>query len=129
MQIACPSCKSVYEVPQAVLAAAQRVQCVKCDHMWMPFPEQAPATAAAPSRPSAMSDADFARERDTTGEKPEPSPAAPGLAVAPLIAWAASLVLLIGLGWAGLHWRELLMQAWPPSARLFAALGLGERAL
>jgi hypothetical protein len=41
-----------------------------------------------------------------------------------LLAWIASLVLLGALAWAGIAWRTSVMHAWPPSERLYAALGL-----
>jgi hypothetical protein len=40
-------------------------------------------------------------------------------------AWAASIALLIGGGLAAIIKRDALMEAWPPLARLFGALGLG----
>jgi hypothetical protein len=39
-------------------------------------------------------------------------------------AWAASIALLIGGGLAAIIKRDVVMEAWPPAARLFAALGL-----
>ena len=44
--------------------------------------------------------------------------------VAPLAAWGASVVLLILLAAAAYAWRAPIMEAWPPSQRLYAALGL-----
>ncbi len=43
---------------------------------------------------------------------------------APLIAWLASLAVLIALVFAAYAWRDRVMAAWPPSERLYAALGL-----
>jgi hypothetical protein len=37
---------------------------------------------------------------------------------------AISIAVLIALGWAAYAWRAEVMLAWPPSQRLFAALGL-----
>ena len=39
-------------------------------------------------------------------------------------AWAASLLLLAGGALAAWHWRVDLVEAWPPAARAFMALGL-----
>ncbi len=44
---------------------------------------------------------------------------------APLIAWLASLVVLAALVFAAYAWRDRIMAAWPPSERLYVALGLG----
>ncbi|WP_372491080.1 hypothetical protein, partial [Falsiroseomonas oryziterrae] len=58
-----------------------------------------------------------------------PSPAEPLAAAAVprsrglAAAWLLSFVLLGIAVWAGLHWRAEVMQAWPPAARLYAALG------
>ncbi|MGC8468896.1 MAG: hypothetical protein ACP5NI_03225 [Acetobacteraceae bacterium] len=38
--------------------------------------------------------------------------------------WVASLLLLAGAGWAGVRYRQEIMRAWPPSVRLYLALGL-----
>ena len=40
------------------------------------------------------------------------------------VAWAASVSLLLLLAAAAVHWRTDVMAAWPPSERLYAALGL-----
>lgn len=41
-----------------------------------------------------------------------------------LVAWAASLLILVLGAWAVLHWHAAVIAAWPASVRLFAALGL-----
>jgi hypothetical protein len=40
------------------------------------------------------------------------------------LAWAASLLALLLLAGAAYGWRAQIMQAWPPSARAYAILGL-----
>lgn len=67
-----------------------------------------------------------------TPNPPEPQPpsaAAGGLRqrLPILLAWAASLVLLGAFVWAMIAWRTGVMHAWPPSERLYAALGLLRR--
>ena len=37
--------------------------------------------------------------------------------------WAASILLLFGLLAAAGHWRQTVMHGWPPSIRLYTALG------
>ena len=44
--------------------------------------------------------------------------------VALRIAWAASIVAVLVLGWGAYAWRAAIMEAWPASIRLYAALGL-----
>ena len=41
-----------------------------------------------------------------------------------MIAWIFSVVLLAVIGWAAVAWRTEVMAAWPPSERLYVALGL-----
>ena len=41
-----------------------------------------------------------------------------------MIAWIVSVVLLAVIGWAAVAWRTEVMAAWPPSERLYVALGL-----
>ncbi len=51
------------------------------------------------------------------------SPGPSGLAVA--VGWIASFVLLMAVGFVVWSFRDSIMLAWPPSQRLFAALGGG----
>jgi fatty acid desaturase len=57
---------------------------------------------------------------------PEPIPAASRAAPAwgTGLAWAASLLLLAAAAGAAWYWRVSLVEAWPPAARAFMALGL-----
>lgn len=43
--------------------------------------------------------------------------------VAPGLAWVASLLLLVGLGWAAMHWQDSVVRAWPASRHAYAMLG------
>lgn len=59
---------------------------------------------------------------DRLATQPAPLPTGnPGLRTA----WAASVVVLLLFGWVAVAWRADLMHAWPPSTRLYAAIGLG----
>ncbi len=40
------------------------------------------------------------------------------------LAWAASVLLLLALVVAGILWRSEVARAWPPSQRVYDALGL-----
>ena len=41
-----------------------------------------------------------------------------------MLAWGGSLLLLVVLVAAAFVWRDPIMQAWPPSARVYGSLGL-----
>ncbi len=142
MRINCPSCMAGYEVPDALLgAAARRVRCARCAHEWMPeasaaavlaavVPDAVVREAPAPREEPAPEPPPFvARLISTPRVDSEPPPSlrgpprrSPILASAAVI--ALSVVALAALAWAAYLWRAEVMLIWPPSQRLFAALGL-----
>jgi predicted Zn finger-like uncharacterized protein len=119
MQIVCPACTAAYEVPLTLLKPGKAVRCARCAHEWVPSSAmlEAPTGALAEAGPIGMA------------EEPEiflpmdPPPRARGN-TALRLAWAGSIVVLALLGWAAYAERTPIMQAWPPSIRLYAALGL-----
>jgi predicted Zn finger-like uncharacterized protein len=138
MRIICPSCKAAYEVPDAVLgAAARRLRCARCAHEWSPELPEAAAPALPPPPPAPREERRPAPVPRPEPVRPLPVPRAdaeppPSLRARPgrfpglesIATVAASLVLLAALCWAAYAWRAEVMQVWPPSQRLFAALGL-----
>jgi predicted Zn finger-like uncharacterized protein len=65
------------------------------------------------------------RATPTTVDADPPAPVAARKAGAgPIAAWILSLIVLIGAGGAAVTWRAQVMAAWPPSQRVFAAVGL-----
>jgi predicted Zn finger-like uncharacterized protein len=123
MQITCPSCEAAYAVPDEKIAG-RVVKCARCGHKWTPvpapLPEPAPMTAAIAAY-------DFTASRSDPDEPVSVTPAAPARPPRdrPLLAaWLVSVVLLIGIAVAAYFARDQIMQAWPPSQRLYAALGL-----
>ena len=40
------------------------------------------------------------------------------------VAWVASFVVLVLAGWGAVVWRADVMRVWPPSARVYDAVGL-----
>jgi hypothetical protein len=114
MRIECPSCGAEYNVPDRLLAgprgcgAARRIPVAadapRCEPE--PEPEPPPPPAAEPAPPAAA-----------------PDPAAPDERRLKL-AWAASVLVVLGALATFLLARESVMAAWPASTRLFATLGL-----
>lgn len=146
MRIDCPSCAASYDVPDTKLAGRKTVRCVRCGHQWAPGPVPEPADPPPPAPPSPpplpdsdrpdpeRADSDWAdRGRAQTAADPGrsrlASPATPppgrfGLR----LAWAASgLVLAMALA-AAFVWRAEVVRVWPPSLRVYAALGLAHNA-
>jgi predicted Zn finger-like uncharacterized protein len=145
MILTCPQCATQYRVDAAKFPAGGRsVRCAKCGHRWHQDAPQAEAPAAEPEPV-------FAAPEPVHIPAPQPAPEPPRRAayVAPVVeeepeadeappregsSWGRRLGL--GLGWVALVgvvlvigftatvWREHVVQAWPRSASLYAALGL-----
>lgn len=148
MRIICPSCQATYEVPEALLAGGKAARCARCGTEWMPLPATAPPSPAPHSPapephaavPAGWEDAGDPAEDALRPGAPWPSGidsidddrppprddeidlAPPGRSV--MIAWVISLLVIAALIWAAFAFRTEVMGAWPPSARLYAAIGL-----
>ena len=139
MLITCPKCEAGFQVPERLLRDRDRpLRCGQCGTMFRapepPAPE--PVAFQAPEPPPPAPVVEEPRPAPTLvaeDSRPEPlaargaslerasAPASRGLRAA----WAASIVLLMCGGLAAIIKRDAVMEAWPPAARLFAALGLG----
>ena len=138
MRIVCPSCSAAFEVPETRLAPGQVVRCARCSADWTPLAVPEPAVLAQSVEPL---------EQPLPTRSAEPAtPMTPAVQATPskgrlallldrlsfasagepaLIAgWAASIAVLLILVWAAVAWRSDVMRAWPPSERLYTALGL-----
>jgi predicted Zn finger-like uncharacterized protein len=139
MRIECPECGAAYEVPEHLLTRpdgtpARPVRCLRCDHEWQPSARDAapvarPGAARAPARsaiPLPAIPARYAAPSVLQPSRPPPLITAPqrNSRVAPLLAWALSLLLLAGLAVLLVQKRDAVMSAWPPATHLFTALGL-----
>ncbi len=153
MRIACPACAAAYDVPDRLLAGPPRtLRCSRCGTDFalpraeapaeVPSaepPPAAPAPAVPPPAeppPAAPPDPPAVTEREPPPPpRPRPVPlAAPrrpmdepvevppprGLAGA----WVASIALVMAAIFALLVFRAKVIEVWPASGRLFAALGL-----
>ncbi len=128
MRIECPDCNAAYEVPEAQIRPGRSVRCVRCEGQWRPAGELPEAIAAL--RDEAVRDG-VVRLRQSAapaplvpaGEAVVISPRPPGRVLTAWGGWAASLVLLGLLLVSAIHWRGAIMQEWPPSIRLYTALG------
>jgi predicted Zn finger-like uncharacterized protein len=143
MLIECPKCHAGFDVPERLLRDRTRpLRCGQCGTVF-PAPEppaREPEKVAftAPEPPRAeqvMDEPRAAPEPAPLAEEPQ-SDAEPARDTQPeaaneassrglRAAWVASIALLVGGGLAAIIKRDAVMEAWPPAARLFAALGLG----
>jgi predicted Zn finger-like uncharacterized protein len=121
MQIVCPACTAAYEVPLTLLKPGKAVRCARCANEWVP----SSATVEAPANAPAAAPAGVA-EKTAEDEIFLPMDPPPGARrnTALRLAWAGSIVALVVLGWAAYAARTPIMQAWPPSIRLYATLGV-----
>jgi predicted Zn finger-like uncharacterized protein len=153
MRIVCPACDATYEVPDATLRGGTRkVRCAKCSTEWIPdtgvtrpradleFETPPVAIPAPPPEPVAAPlpdvdphgrqeprlkplrhrpDAQFLAPPAEEFQQPPPRGGAKAV-----VAWALSLLLLAAAAGAAVTWRTQVMAAWPPSERVFVALGL-----
>lgn len=125
MQLTCPSCTAVYEVPSSSLKAGRRARCDCCGATWVPLRDEPPPDLP-PDPPSGAEEASFAAMEaalpktstamDRLAAHPAPRPSV-GLRAA----WAASILVLVGAATAGFVWRAGIVEAWPPSARLLGS--------
>jgi predicted Zn finger-like uncharacterized protein len=138
MLIACPSCRAGFEVPERMLRdRARPLRCGQCRTVFpvpeLPAPEPLAFRAPEPPPPPPVLEEPRPAPKPALDETwPEPVAAPETSAEVPQgaslrglrAAWAASIALLLGAGLAAIIKRDAVMEAWPPAARLFAALGL-----
>jgi len=137
MRIECPSCQAAYKVPDTLIGGGRTVRCARCGNEWAPggpvtAPEPivaAPPPAPPPPEPRHLPHLPatlVAPEREGARPlEPVPAPKRARSGWAPaLIGWLATIVILAGAGWAAYTYRDAVMLTWPPSMRVYDALGL-----
>jgi predicted Zn finger-like uncharacterized protein len=132
MRIVCPICSATYEVRDALLAPGRTVRCARCGEQWAAVP------ASGPARPEAFDESPTRTTPMGLSGEPPPLTAMDRLASHPAAlprtdvrlraAWAASIAVLLLCGLGVIVWRADLMRAWPPSTRLYDAIGLAPAA-
>jgi predicted Zn finger-like uncharacterized protein len=138
MRIVCPSCSAAYDVPDSLVTAGRTVRCARCHGDWapvaavpVPVPEPEvelaavePAVPAPPAVPAIDNGAMLSAARPSAMDRLAAHPVGPPSRSRLRLAWAASLVVLILLVVGGYAWRDQIVAAWPPSARMYAAFGM-----
>jgi predicted Zn finger-like uncharacterized protein len=125
MRIVCPSCSAAYEVGDTLLVPGRSVRCARCSEQWVPL-EASPRPPPDDEQFEPPNEERAASSPLTAMERLASQPAALPRAITGLrAAWAASFFVLLLFGWGIVAWRADLMRAWPPSARLYDAIGLG----
>ena len=125
MRLVCPSCSVAYEVPDSLVTAGRVVRCARCAGEWTPVPAQIaleePEPLPVPREPGPL-------PALTAMDRLAAHPAVPRQDRVLQAAWGLSLLLIVGAVGAGYVWRGEIMHAWPPSARMYAAFGMGSPA-
>jgi predicted Zn finger-like uncharacterized protein len=134
MRIVCPTCDATYEVPDALIGAGRRLRCAKCAHEWLveppspagPGPEPGPGPAPPPAAPVPMASVPPPMV-EPRRPAPPPAAAAPAggrfAAAALWAAWIGTVLLLAGAVAGAWIWRDPIMAAWPPAARVYLLFG------
>jgi predicted Zn finger-like uncharacterized protein len=154
MLIECPRCTARYEVADGLIGpAGKSVRCAKCGNVWLArrledpaddAPLQWPESPQRPGRDEALEGqpaenaedpalAEFRAAQDEAAkpgfarfpDKAAGEPAARRrMASAAMIGWVATVLVLGAGAWGAYAYRDAVMQAWPPSERVYLALGL-----
>ncbi len=136
MILTCPNCATRYHTDSALLSeAGRKVRCAKCGHVWhqaaptgQPEPEPQPPSANQPAAaartfaehpasPNAAA-ADFADVQ----AKPQPSRSLPER-LALVAGWTGLALLVLGVGYPLIHFRDEIATLWPQTATFYKALG------
>lgn len=129
MRIVCPSCAATYDVPDERLVPGRAVRCAGCGAGWTPRLSQAAVPVPVPmeEEPEPEIPTKAADEPSPPDSHPVFLPVPPAgrrLSRAVAAGWVATVLIVGGAAWAGVTRRDSVMQAWPPTERLYAALGL-----
>lgn len=117
MILTCPACSTRYMVePPDLGRSGRRVRCAKCGHSWMQGPAQDLPKAVVIA---AEADADADVEPRRAARKARFEPARKGL-----VGWLVFLVVVGGGFAAAYHFRQPIVDYWPPAARLYTELGI-----
>jgi predicted Zn finger-like uncharacterized protein len=120
MEIACPSCQSVYDIdPVALGPSGRRVRCTVCATEWLATAEMALGVAETPAVAAASPAVKGPRRVKWAKDKVKSrKPMGQGLISAGL---ALAVIVLLG---AGLMARQTIVSVLPQTAGLFALVGL-----
>ena len=144
MLIRCPTCASGYELDADLLTEGRILRCAHCRDAWAHSARLTDVWAAKPQdRYSSFDRKDLVTEAHSKRGVAEPAPIAPRSLAATLMqsitgsrvagtlrrhatagAGATFLVAAVGGGMAAVALKERVVSAFPPSAAVFATLGL-----
>ncbi len=136
MRIVCPSCAAAYDVPDERLSAGRSVRCSGCEARWVPLeqellaevqtqtPTQVPPAQLPEPVPELVRKLPVLAEAGVVPAATRTAPPVVGSPSLVMAGWVLTVLVLGGAGWAGYARRDAVMHVWPPSERVYAALGL-----
>lgn len=133
MHAVCPSCTTEYEIPDERMRPGRMVRCGRCATRWSPVPAEAVDLDLDAAQPSPPAGPPRGLGRAVVADEAAEASALERLALAvppppnpwPLrAAWGGSVAALVVLVGCAFAWRDGVMQVWPSSQRLYAAVGL-----
>ncbi len=129
MILTCPACATRYQADDAKFPPeGRRVRCAKCGHVWhqpgqpSPEPEAAAAPEPAAKPESALSGTRAFAPAATVPDEAKPFALSAKLAVA--AGWVGLILVVLGIGYAAVRYREEIAMIWPQSAGVYSSLGL-----
>ena len=130
MRIVCPSCAAAYDVPDERLSAGRSVRCSGCEARWVPL-EQELLAEVPPAQmltqepvPEPVRKLPVLAEAGVVSAATRTASPVAGSPSVVMAGWVLTVLVLAGTGWAGYARRDAVMHVWPPSERVYAALGL-----
>lgn len=130
MILTCPSCDTHYQADEAKFPPQGRqVRCAKCGHVWHqagPLPQPEPEVVIKADEPARAPEPGPSRTRAfapaATHTEPEPAPR--GAMVAVMAGWVGLILVILGIGYSLVRYRQETSMIWPQSASVYSALGL-----
>ncbi len=132
MILTCPSCGTRYQTDRArFIPSGCNVRCAKCSHVWFqPSPDgpAEPVSDVAAAQARAGGDASVAANAPLSAARQQTASAAERrerrINIANFGAWAGLVLLVAGIGWAVVRYRDNIAELWPQSATFYAAIGM-----
>lgn len=130
MILTCPACGTRYQADETKFPPeGRRVRCAKCGHVWHqpglqapPKTETAQTPEPTPKPEPALSGTRAFAPAASVPEEPKPFPTGRALAVA--AGWIGLILVVLGIGYAAVRYREEIAMIWPQSAGVYSSLGL-----
>jgi predicted Zn finger-like uncharacterized protein len=140
MILTCPECATRYQTDAAQFAPdGRKVRCAKCGHVWHqapPQPEPEPGLEDVAPTPEPEAEPDVPRREAFARSRGEPVPvrafSSSPSALRPRLlerlgygaGWGVLAVMVLAVGWVGVHYRQGIANLWPQSSSLYAAIGM-----